>query len=62
MSTITSQCTLVSCNRKFNAVRNREFTISFRSVTSEAVVEACKQDSELGLGAQKNTRGQPVKN
>jgi hypothetical protein len=24
--------------------------------------EACKQDSELGLGAQKNTRGEPVKN
>jgi hypothetical protein len=26
------------------------------------VVDARKQDSELGLGAQKKTRGQPVKN
>jgi hypothetical protein len=33
-----------------------------RKATENFAAEACKQDSELGLGIQKNTRGQPVKN
>jgi hypothetical protein len=33
-----------------------------RKATDNFATEACKQDNELGLGVQKNTRGQPVKN
>jgi hypothetical protein len=33
-----------------------------RKATDNFAVEARKQDNELGLGVQKNTRGQPVKN
>jgi hypothetical protein len=33
-----------------------------RKATDNFVAGARKQDNELGLGIQKNTRGQPVKN
>jgi hypothetical protein len=33
-----------------------------RKATDNFVAEARKQDNELGLGIQNNTRGQPVKN
>jgi hypothetical protein len=33
-----------------------------RKATDNFAAEARKQDNELGLGLQKNTRGQPVKN
>jgi hypothetical protein len=33
-----------------------------RKATDNFVAEAHKQDNELGLGVQKTTRGQPVKN
>jgi hypothetical protein len=33
-----------------------------RKATDNFVAEAHKQDNELGLGVQKNTRGQPVNN
>jgi hypothetical protein len=33
-----------------------------RKATDNFAAEARKEDNELGLGAQKNTRGQPVKN
>jgi hypothetical protein len=33
-----------------------------RKATDNFAAEARKQDNELGLGVQKNTRGQPVKN
>jgi hypothetical protein len=33
-----------------------------RKATNNFVAEARKQDNKLGLGVQKNARGQPVKN
>jgi hypothetical protein len=33
-----------------------------RKATDNFAAEARKQDNELGLGVQKNTRGQPMKN